>query len=269
MRVAHIGSRIRAAMAPRHRRPPVLEHNAHLAPDNQWYAPTLGGASTFAREICGAAAVRSALRVLESLTPDVYSEFVGDFYRAGLDRHGDSWQYADVNTALIVLAAHLRPASYLEIGVRRGRSLAMLASQAPDCHITGCDMFIEAYAGMDNPGPDFVRAELARVGFRGQLNFLVGNSHDVLPRFFGRDPDQFFDLVTVDGDHSAKGARADLLVVMPRVKIGGAIIFDDISNPGHPELRRVWHDVVVTSSSFSTFTFDEIGFGVGVGIRHV
>jgi predicted O-methyltransferase YrrM len=269
MSVIAIKSRLRAAIGRGSRRTPVVEHNAHVAPDNQWYAPTLAGASTFGPGICSANAVRSALRVLDTLTPDVYSTFVSDFYRAGLDRHGDAWTYGDVNTALLVLAAGLRPASYLEIGVRRGRSLAMLASQVPDCHIVGCDMFIEGYAGMDNPGPDFVRAELARGGFRGRLDFLVGDSHVVLPAFFAEQPDQYFDLVTVDGDHSAKGARADLQVAMPRVKIGGALIFDDISNPGHPELRRVWEDVVVSKSQFSTFTFAEIGFGVGIAIRHV
>jgi hypothetical protein len=55
---------------------------------------------------------------------------------------------------------------------------------------------------------------------------------------------------------------------MPRVKIGGVLIFDDVSNPAHPELRRVWLDTVVSQSNFSAFTFDEIGFGVGLAVRH-
>jgi predicted O-methyltransferase YrrM len=75
-------------------------------------------------------------------------------------------------------------------------------------------------------------------------------------------------MITVDGDHSEAGARADLETVMPRLKVGGALVFDDISNPSHPGLARVWRDVVETLPSYSTFAFTELGFGVGVAIRH-
>jgi predicted O-methyltransferase YrrM len=121
---------------------------------------------------------------------------------------------------------------------------------------------------MENPGPDLIRSELARVGFTGRLEFLVGDSHEVLPAHFRTDQDRFFDLITVDGDHSEAGARADLETVMARLKIGGALVFDDISNPSHPELSGVWRDVVERERSYSTFTFTELGFGVGVAIRH-
>jgi predicted O-methyltransferase YrrM len=248
---------------------PAAAGNTLFAPGNQWYAPAIAGASTFgAAMLTGPAAVRRALTVLERLTPDAYAEYVMAFYRAGLERHPDTWQFADINTALMTLAAGLQPRSYLEIGVRRGRSLAMVASVCPACEFLACDMFVEGYAGMENPGPDLITSELSRVGFTGALEFLVGDSHVVLPRHFAENPDRFFDLITVDGDHSEAGARADLETVIPRLKVGGALVFDDISNPSHPELAQVWRDVVERRPSYSTFAFTELGFGVGVAIRH-
>jgi predicted O-methyltransferase YrrM len=248
---------------------PAAAGDTLFASGNQWYAPAIAGASTFgASMMAGPAAVRRALTVLERLTPDAYADYVMAFYRAGLERHPETWQFADINTALMTLAAGLQPRSYLEIGVRRGRSLAMVASVCPACDVLACDMFVEGYAGMDNPGPELVTSELSRVGFTGALEFLVGDSHDVLPRHFTENPDRFFDLITVDGDHSEAGARADLETVLPRLKVGGALVFDDISNPSHPELARVWRDVVESRPSYSTFAFTELGFGVGVAIRH-
>lgn len=259
---------LRAAGAPRPAAPAVAG-NTLFAPGNQWYTPAVAGASTFGVEMMRSpAAVRRALGVLERLTADAYAEYVMAFYRAGLDRHPESWQFADINTALLTVAAGLQPASYLEIGVRRGRSLAMVASVCPSCEFVACDMFLEGYAGMDNPGPELITSELARVGYTGKLEFLIGDSHLILPQHLQANPGRFFDLITVDGDHSEAGARADLETVMPRLKVGGALIFDDISNPSHPELAGVWHDVVASRLGYSTFTFSELGFGVGVAIRH-
>jgi hypothetical protein len=248
---------------------PLLESNTMSAPGNQWYPPALAGATTFVPATVGGRAVREALAVLERLTPDAYLTFVHDFYVAGLTRFGDAWHYADINTVLIGLTARLAPARYLEIGVRRGRSLAMVASQAPTCHLTASDLFVPGYAGMENPGPDTVRAELARVGFTGRLDFLIGDSAEELPRYFAAHPDEYFDVITVDGDHTRRGARTDLINVLARVKIGGALVFDDVSNRWHPELREVWDELVVGNPGFSTYTFAEVGFGVGFAVRHV
>jgi predicted O-methyltransferase YrrM len=247
---------------------PGLATNTLIAPGNQWYAAVVAGASTFASAAVDSTMVQRALDVLQRLTPDAYAEYVAAFYRTGLERHGERWKYADINTALLALALGLRPQSYLEIGVRRGRSLAMVASVCPACDMVACDMFMDGYAGMENPGPDLVRSELSRVDFRGRLEFLVGDSHLVMPAYFREHPDMYFDLITVDGDHSENGARADLATVLPRLKIGGAVVFDDVSNPAHPELAGVWSDLFTRHRSFSAFTYTEIGYGVGFAIRH-
>ncbi len=246
---------------------PAVPANTFLRPGNQWYHPVLGGAQTLGPMTVGGRVVRDALAVLERLTPDTYAEFVAGFYKAGLARYGDAWQYADINTALLGLASALQPSTYLEIGVRRGRSLAMVASRASACRVVACDLFIQNYGNMDNPGPGFVREELARIGYRGDIDFVVGDSTVVLPEYLAARPDLFFDLITVDGDHTARGARADLLTVVPRLKQGGALVFDDVSNHSHPELLEVWQDVVAADPKMSTFAFTDVGFGVAIAVR--
>ena len=54
---------------------------------------------------------------------------------------------------------------------------------------------------------------------------------------------------------------------MPHIKLGGALVFDDISNPAYPWLRDVWQRTVVADPRFSAFTFADIGFGIGFAIR--
>jgi predicted O-methyltransferase YrrM len=211
--------------------------------------------------------VRSAAQILEKLSSDSYLEFVKRFYRAGLETFGDNWVYADINTVLIGLTQRLRIDSYLEIGVRRGRSMAMVTTSSPECRIVGFDLWIADYAGMDNPGPDYVKKELARLGYHGDLELVAGDSRQTVPDWFGKHPEEFFDLITVDGDHSTEGANTDLENVLPRLKIGGALVFDDISNQSHANLAAVWKEFLARHTNLSGYSFTEVGFGVGFAIR--
>ena len=106
-------------------------------------------------------------------------------------------------------------------------SMAVVASRHPHARIVGFDRWIPNYVGMENPGPEFVQKELECVGYQEKVEFITGDSKKTVPAYFRQHPDAYFDVITVDGDHSAHGARVDLRHVIPRLKIGGFLVFDD------------------------------------------
>jgi predicted O-methyltransferase YrrM len=128
-------------------------------------------------------------------------------------------------------------------------------------------MWIADYAGMENPGPDFVRQELRRLGHKGECEFVDGNSRETVPRYFAAHAQDYFDVVTVDGDHTTAGAAADLRNVIDRVKVGGLLTFDDTDNTGHPGLAAVWDRVVGHDPRSASVVFNEVGFGIAVAMR--
>ena len=176
----------------------------------------------------------------------------------GIRKDDGRWE---LRTASRALARVLQPRTYLEIGVRRGWSLVQVLDEAPDVHAIGCDPWLRDYAGVANPGPSFVHAEVSRAapGFSGRLDLITGPSHDRLPVLFatsslggaapgdeevaalGAELETGIDLVTIDGDHSAEGAWRDIVEVLPRVSRGGAVVLDDIAGCVDAEvLRPVW-----------------------------
>jgi predicted O-methyltransferase YrrM len=225
------------------------------------------GADTVAARLFGETYVGRAIELMRALTPDDYTSFLVTYFSDGLQRFGAHWHYADIVTVLLCLSEALAPKRYLEIGVRRGRSVAAVAMASPECALVMFDMWIADYAGMKNPGADFVRDELVRIGHRGPRTFITGDSHVTLPSYLSGNPKETFDLITVDGDHSTDGAVRDLCDVLPRLNIGGAIVFDDVCHPLHPELGQVWKDVVASDARFSSFTYADCGYGVGFAIR--
>jgi predicted O-methyltransferase YrrM len=66
----------------------------------------------------------------------------------------------------------------------------------------------------------------------------LGSSHDILP---GMVADQAFDLIHVDGDHSAEGARLDLVDSLKFVKENTVILFDDTD---YADLAQVYAQFV-------------------------
>jgi hypothetical protein len=168
----------------------------------QWFDPVQLSASTLGRLSSRVDTLRGVLAVLKALSPDDYQDFVISYLEDGLRRFGDCWGYTDLLTVLYASAQLLRPESYLEIGVRRGRSFGVVAAAWPSVNLFGFDLWTPNYAGMENPGPDFVRSEMQRVAHTGHLTLVSGDSKETVPALFTAQPDLAFDLVTVDGDHS-------------------------------------------------------------------
>jgi len=234
----------------------------------QLFDPHLVGSKTLGYQMTQAKTVRKVLEILENLTPNEPSiEFVKKFYKKGLDKFGDDWNYGDINTALFVISKNLSIENYLEIGVRRGRSMAVLASQSPEASIFGFDLWIEGYGGSENPGESLVKEELTKVNFSGKLELIEGDSKKTIPSFFKKNKDLYFDVITVDGDHSIGGAVKDLKNVISRLKIGGILVFDDISSQEHPYLNSTWEKVIKRRDNFYSFEYSDLGLGVAIAIR--
>lgn len=193
------------------------------------------------------------------------------------------------------LARELQPKNYLEVGVRRGFSMAMVAAQSPQTDIYGFDLWMRNYADTPNPGAEFVESEMRKIGYQKKIRMISGNSHKTLPAFFGDKTAGFrnhlksiwraenkpsdFDLLTIDGDHSLAGAYRDLLDVMPHCAVGGAVVFDDIkpdafktdeseADPnGWKNLLGVWHAIRQRFPNFRYFEYIRDLPGVGIAVR--
>src|SRR5207244_145423 len=107
--------------------------------------------------------------------------------------------------------------------------------ESPDVHAYSFELWAPNYAGLQGT-PETVMTKLeSLIGRRPQLRFVNGNSHETLLRFFanqladaGADAPQEFDVIVVDCDQSRAGAWWDLTELFGRVRIGGALLFDDL-----------------------------------------
>lgn len=172
--------------------------------------------------------------------------------------------YWDLACALRQIAEGLRPRNYVEIGVRLGSSTAMVAATAPHVNIAAFDLWVSPYAGLDNPGPGFVRRQLTSLGHQGTLTFDDGDSRETVPLFLQAHAGATFDLVCVDGDHSDEGAWTDLANVAGIVAPGGYLLFDDLTHPYHT-LMGIWRqfqEQYVSQFEFVENLKDHHGTGV-------
>jgi hypothetical protein len=201
------------------------------------------------------------------LASDNYVIYLDSYYRKCIELYGQHWKYLDITNVVYTASKLTQPKNYLEIGVRRGRTLCCAVEGCSTVNLFAFDMWMSNYAGMENPGPEFVKSEVKRHGHQGQLNFCDGNSQETIPQFFAQNPDLMFDMVTVDGDHSDEGARLDLRNVLPRIALGGILIFDDITHPKHLYLLQVWLEEVKSNLDFQTYEYTDSGYGVAFAIR--
>jgi hypothetical protein len=210
------------------------------------------------------------------------------------DANRDTTRFWEIRCALLWYAKRFQPRSYLEVGVRRGWSIAQVAFASPDSDLYGIDMWIKNYAGVPNPGPSLVRAEIRELGHRGRLALASGDSHKLLPRLAKRGYPTWlqervgkaglrrrwpaeYDVITVDGDHTVAGARSDLQDVFPICAVGGMVVFDDLSYEGDERslggqvsdesLGTVWKEFERSHPNFRFFNNVTDGCGTGLAFR--
>jgi len=168
-------------------------------------------------------------------------------------------------------AHNFKPVSYLEVGVRRGRSIAQILIESPETIAYGFDMWIPNYGSIPeqgihvtNPGPSFVIEELYNLGIRNLPALIVGNSHEKLPGFWANPHNlQQFELINIDGDHTYEGAKLDLDIAFAHLAPGGVMLFDDINHPSHLYLQKLWDEYKL---KFPEYLFIEDNHGVGTGV---
>jgi SAM-dependent methyltransferase len=105
----------------------------------------------------------------------------------------------------------------LEIGCNDGTSTLALLQGAfeIDGHVTSIDI-------SDVP---VAEALVDKFDMRSRWTFIRGDSHEVMPKL--RAEKRQFDLIFVDGDHTYKGAHADVLDAVAMLKWDGVLFFHD------------------------------------------
>lgn len=201
--------------------------------------------------------ISSVINIINKMTKD---EVYGDYLISLLKNNKP-----ETRSFVFWLASQIKPKTYLEVGTRRGWSLAMVASAAPNCKIYSFDEWHEGYGGVDNPGPTFILNELNTLGCNNEIDFVSGNSHVTLREFFQTNPDKKLDMILIDGDHSVEGAYQDLKDTIEYLNVGGAIIFDDIVDC--EGLLGVWDAIKREHSNFRYITYQDSKPGVGFAIK--
>jgi len=139
---------------------------------------------------------------------------------------GNVWEMLNV---LYYIAKNTKPKHYLEIGVFKGRSMALVLKASPQTKGYGVDVW-ETHSGFVTK-PEEVISTLKEINIKKLPTLFSGRSQDLLHDLWYRGiiPD-LLDLILVDGAHNAEDAKKDLELCIPHVKGGGVLLFHDIAN---------------------------------------
>ena len=113
--------------------------------------------------------------------------------------------------------------SILEVGVNAGHGALLCLSANPDVVWHGVDICIHTYV---QPCAAYLSRE-----FPGRVDFLRGDSREVLPRLATHRAELEFDLFHVDGGHTDDLCRTDIsnCLRLARSGSGKHIVLDDIN----------------------------------------
>lgn len=126
--------------------------------------------------------------------------------------------------------------TFVEVGVAYGRSLAYLASVAPDARVIGVDTW-EDFMGFDNlPAGIVALLRSWSTPFAACKHFIEACGLGQRAWFMwetspgaAAELDETPDFVFIDANHTYDDVRADILAWLPKVKPGGILAGHDYS----------------------------------------
>jgi hypothetical protein len=154
---------------------------------------------------------------------------------------------------LAYLAKTTKLERYAELGVRRGFSMALVGARRKTAELIGFDQWINDYAGAPNPGPDFVKSELLKVGHTGSVDLISGDCMVTVPAY---EITRLFPIILVDADHSIDGVYRDIRNCLPLVAPGGFLVVDDLQD------KNVLTGWQMAISEISTWTWQQGRVGI-------
>jgi hypothetical protein len=124
-----------------------------------------------------------------------------------------------------------KPINYLEIGVFKGDNIIDVSKsycKHSDSKIYCVDPWLEyndypEYKGIIQKIYEVFLENMKKENLLKKIIIHKDFSHNILPTF----EDNYFDIVFIDGNHETEFVYQDGVVVLPKVKSGGTIIFDD------------------------------------------
>ena len=175
-----------------------------------------------------------------------------DKFTSDLERTIADSDIHPLHAALPLIAQKKQPRAYLEIGVRDGKSLALVWAAARQClnTIVVCDTWGSSYGGTNHLNHLHIAAMAEREGFANIITYLDGNSRVLIPAL---KQQKKFDLITIDGDHSYEGCYADLENCLPLLTYQGFIVVDDITHPAHTYLTQCVKDFAADTKAVLFF----------------
>lgn len=134
-----------------------------------------------------------------------------------------------------------RPISYLEIGTFYGANLLSVAKSYglhADSHLFCIDPWEDyddytEYKSEQSKIYDAFRKNIEQSGDKERITMYRGYSNVEVPKF----PDEFFDIIYVDGNHEPHYVLEDAVLAFRKLKKGGVMIFDDYGWGG-PDLTK-------------------------------
>jgi len=138
---------------------------------------------------------------------------------------------------LIKTVKQYHPKLYLEIGVREGASLVAVLGADTDNRIrqiTMIDPWTAEFGGTGRGSHDHIDYLLDRLKYDGARTYHDTYSKLALPEVKGK-----FDMVLVDGNHSAEMAKHDIFESWKYLSPGGIMVVDDVTHPEHAYIQDI------------------------------